>query len=192
MILGNPRLADPKYDLKFAQDEALAIGKIIPRSSVLLRTEATATNLKTFGGNYPVIHLAVHGIFDPESPLNSALLLASDKDNDGILRAGDLYNLSLNADLVTLSACETALGKVTTGDDVVGFTRGFLYAGARSLVSSLWQVDDQATRDLMVNFYTNLSKMTKDEALKQAQLKVKEQYPHPYYWAAFLLTGSAN
>jgi len=106
------------------------------------------------------------------------------------LRAGDLYNLSLSADLVTLSACETALGKVSTGDDVVGFTRGFLYAGTRSLIASWWQVDDEATRDLMVNFYTNLSKMSKDEALRQAQLKVKEQYSHPYYWAAFLLTGS--
>ena len=191
LILGNPQLDNPKYDLKFAQDEALAIGKIIPRSTVLLRAEATETNLKKYGGTYQVIHLAAHGIFDLDNPLNSALLLAKDKDNDGILRAGDLYNLSLNADLVTLSACETALGKVATGDDVVGFTRGFLYAGTRSLISSLWQVDDQATRDLMVNLYTNLATMSKDEALRQAQLKVKKQYPHPYYWAAFLLTGSA-
>jgi CHAT domain-containing protein len=191
LILGNPNLGNPKYDLKFAQDEALAIGKILPKSKVLLRAEATETNLRTYGSQYSFIHLAVHGTFDLDKPLNSALLLARDKDNDGLLRAGDLYNLSLNADLVTLSACETALGKVATGDDVVGFTRGFLYAGARSLISSLWQVDDQATRDLMVAFYSNLQSMTKDEALRQAQLKVKKQYQHPYYWAAFVLTGSA-
>ena len=191
LIFGNPKLDDPKYDLKFAQDEALAIGKIIPKSNVLLRSEASKTNLLNLGSEYSVIHLAVHGVFDPDRPLNSALLLAADRNNDGLLRAGDLYNLSLSADLVTLSACETALGKVATGDDVVGFTRGFLYAGAHSLISSLWQVDDEATSDLMVNFYTNLSKMSKDEALQQAQLKVKKQYPHPYYWAAFLLTGSA-
>jgi CHAT domain-containing protein len=191
LIFGNPKLDDPKYDLKFAQDEALAIGKIIPKSKVLLRSQASKTNLLNFGSNYSVIHLAVHGVFDPDRPLHSALLLAADRNNDGLLRAGDLYNLSLSADLVTLSACETAMGKVSTGDDVVGFTRGFLYAGARSLISSLWQVDDEATRDLMVNFYTNLSIMSKDEALQQAQLKVKKQYPHPYYWAAFLLTGSA-
>ncbi len=191
MIFGNPKLDDPKYDLKFAQDEALAIGKILPKSNVLLRSEATKTNLLNFGSKYSVIHLAVHGVFDLDKPLNSALLLAADRNNDGLLRAGDLYNLSLSADLVTLSACETALGKVSTGDDVVGFTRGFLYAGARSLISSLWQVDDEATRDLMVNFYTNLSKMSKDDALQQAQLKVKKQYPQPFYWAAFLLTGSA-
>ncbi len=191
LIFGNPKLDDPKYDLKFAQDEALAIGRIIPESKVLLRSEASKTNLQNFGSNYSIIHLAVHGVFDLDKPLNSALLLAADSNNDGLLRAGDLYNLSLRTDLVTLSACETALGKVATGDDVVGFTRGFLYAGARSLISSLWQVDDEATRDLMVNFYTNLSKMSKDEALRQAQLQAKKQYPHPYYWAAFLLTGSA-
>lgn len=191
LIFGNPKLDDPKYDLKFAQDEALAIGRIIPKSNVLLRSEASKTNLQYYGSKYSVIHLAVHGVFDLDKPLNSALLLAADRNNDGLLRAADLYNLSLSADLVTLSACETALGKVATGDDVVGFTRGFLYAGTRSLISSLWQVDDEATRDLMVNFYTNLSKMSKDEALRQAQLEVKKQYPHPYYWAAFLLTGSA-
>jgi len=192
LIFGNPNLDDPKYDLKFAQDEALAIGRIVPASNVFLRSEASKTNLQNLGSRYSMIHLAVHGAFDLEKPLNSALLLAADGNNDGLLRASDLYNLSLRADLVTLSACETALGKVATGDDVVGFTRGFLYAGARSLISSLWQVDDEATRDLMVNFYTNLSKMSKEEALRQAQLRIKEQYPHPYYWAAFLLTGSAT
>ncbi len=192
LIFGNPKLDDPKFDLKFAQDEALAISKILPEAKVLLRSDASETNLKILGGQYARIHLAAHGIFDIENPLNSALLLARDKDNDGMLKAGDLYNLLLNADLVTLSACETALGKVSTGDDVVGFTRGFLYAGARSLISSLWQVDDLATRDLMVGFYTNLITLSKDKALRQAQLKVKQQYPHPFYWAAFLLTGSAQ
>ncbi|MBU4009316.1 MAG: CHAT domain-containing protein, partial [Proteobacteria bacterium] len=191
LIFGNPKLDDPKYDLKFAQDEALAISRIIPESNVLLRSDASKTNLQKFGSKYFIIHLAVHGVFDIDKPLNSALLLAADNMNDGLLRAGDLYNLSLSADLVTLSACETALGKVATGDDVVGLTRGFLYAGARSLISSLWQVDDETTRDIMINFYTNLSKMDKDEALRQAQLKVKKQYPNPYFWAAFLLTGSA-
>jgi CHAT domain-containing protein len=134
LIFGNPKLDDPKYDLKFAQDEALAIGKIIPKSHVLLRSEASKANLQNVWWKYSVIHLAVHGVFDLDKPLNSALLLAVDRNNDGLLRATDLYNLSLSADLVTLSACETALGKVSTGDDVVGFTRGFLYAGARSLM----------------------------------------------------------
>ncbi|MFA6345408.1 MAG: CHAT domain-containing protein, partial [Syntrophales bacterium] len=192
LILGNPKLSDPKYDLRFAQDEALAIGKILPQSRVLLRGEASRANLVNLAGDYAVIHLAVHGLFDPDRPLDSALLLAADGSGDGMLRAGDLYRLSLNADLVTLSGCETALGKVSTGDEVVGFTRGFLYAGALSLVSSLWQVDDEATRDLMVAFYANLSMMSREEALRQAQLATRKKYPHPYYWAAFLLTGGSG
>ncbi len=192
LILGNPKLGNPKYDLMFAQDEALAIEKILPGAKVLLRSEATAAYLMQYGDQYPIIHLAAHGTFNLDEPLASALLLAPDKNHDGLLRASDLYNLSLHADLVTLSACETALGKVATGDDVVGFTRGFLYAGANSLVSSLWQVDDQATRDLMVSFYTNLKEMNKDKALRQAQLHVKKRYPHPYFWAAFVLTGSGE
>lgn len=190
LIPGNPTLDDPKYDLQFAQDEALSIGMIIPQSWVLLRDEASKSNLQNLGGRYPIIHLAVHGVFDPTAPLDSALLLARDAGDDGIVRASDLYTLSLNAGLITLSACETALGKVATGDDVVGFTRGFLYyAGVQSLVSSLWQVDDEATRTLMVHFYINLLTMPIDEALRDAQRATMHRYPRPYYWAAFLLTG---
>lgn len=189
LILGNPKLKDPKYDLAFAQEEALAIGKIHPGSKILLRSEATASALIANARQYRLLHLAAHGVFNPDQPLASALLLAPDQSHSGLLTASDLYTLSLDADLVTLSACETALGKVSTGDDVVGFTRGFLYAGAKSLLSSLWQVDDRATRDLMVAFYSNLKKMSKDEALRQAQISVKAKYPHPYYWAAFVLTG---
>lgn len=190
LILGNPDLGNPKYDLMFAQDEALAIEKIVPDAKVLLRSEATADYLMHYGSQYSMIHLAAHGTFNLDEPLASALLLAPDKNHNGLLRASDLYHLSLNAELVTLSACETALGKVAKGDDVVGFTRGFLYAGANSLVSSLWQVDDRATRDLMISFYSNLKDVSKDEALRQAQISVKKQNPHPYFWAAFVLTGN--
>lgn len=93
---------------------------------------------------------------------------------------------------MTLSACETALGKITKGDDVVGFTRGFLYAGAGSIVSTLWKVDDRATKDLMLAFYSSIGKMDKDEALRQAQLENRKKYPHPFYWASFQLTGRAR
>jgi len=102
----------------------------------------------------------------------------------------ELYGLKLNADLVTLSACETALGEVANGDDVVGFSRGFRYAGADSIVSSLWEADDQATSELMQPFYLNLQTMSKRSALTEAILLNKQTYQHPYYWAAFQLTGS--
>ncbi|MBW1754373.1 MAG: CHAT domain-containing protein [Deltaproteobacteria bacterium] len=99
----------------------------------------------------------------------------------------------VHADLVTLSACETALGKVANGDDVVGFTRGFLYAGTSSIVSSLWKVDDQATSILMQQFYKSLKENDKRSALRTAQLKVKDTYnSHPYFWAAFQITGSVQ
>jgi CHAT domain-containing protein len=100
--------------------------------------------------------------------------------------------MNIDADLVTLSACETGLGKVANGDDVVGLTRGFLYAGSSSIVSSLWKVDDQATGVLMTGFYNALKNTGKREALRQAQLSARKTYPHPYYWASFQLTGSAD
>lgn len=192
LILGNPDLGDPKYDLKFAQEEAQAIARILPGATLLLRGEAKASFVSRSAGRFDRIHFAAHGLFDPENPLNSALLLAGEGTHDGWLRAGDLYSLNLDADLVTLSACETALGKITKGDDVVGFTRGFLYAGASSIVSTLWKVDDRATRDLMLDFYMGLLTMEKGEALRAAQRNAKKKYPHPYYWASFQLTGNSK
>jgi CHAT domain-containing protein len=189
LILGNPDLKNPAYDLKYAEEEALSLGKIIPQATVLLRKNARASVIREMGNQYRILHFAAHGIFDPKTPLNSALLLSGNGIDQGLLRAGDLYQLRLNNDLVTLSACETALSTISKGDDVIGFTRGFLYAGARSIVSSLWKVDDQATRDLMVGFYERLPRMERDKALREAQLMVKKRYPHPFYWAAFQLTG---
>jgi len=192
LAFGNPDLGKPEYDLKFAQDEAVAIAKGFPQAKVLVRKEATKTALKTLGPQFSYLHFATHGKFDPDAPLNSGLLLASDAQNDGFLSLGELYSLRLNADLVTLSACETGLGKISNGDDVVGLARGFLYAGSNAIVASLWEVDDAATSFLMTEFYANLKKTNKREALRQAQLATKNKYDHPFYWAAFQLTGRAE
>jgi CHAT domain-containing protein len=193
LALGNPDLGDPRMDLPGAQAEAIAIAGKINGAKVLVRGKATETAVKQNGADFRYLHLASHGTFDPENPLTSALLLAKDSFNDGSLTVVELYDLRLNADLVTLSACETALGKVANGDDVVGFTRGFLYAGASSIVSSLWKVHDEATSVLMQMFYKNLQSSNKRKALRQAQLKLKAgKYSHPAYWAAFQLTGSVD
>jgi CHAT domain-containing protein len=189
LILGNPDLKDPAYDLKYAEEEARLLGRIIPQATILTRGEARASVIRERGDQYRILHFAAHGLFDSENPLDSTLLLAGNGLQQGRLRAGDLYRLRLNSDLITLSACETALSAISRGDDVIGFTRGFLYAGARSIVSSLWKVDDRATRDLMVGFYERIPRMEKDRALREAQLSVKKRYPHPFYWAAFQLTG---
>jgi CHAT domain-containing protein len=192
LVMGNPDLLNPELDLEYAQEEAMTIAKLMPDAKVLLRSDATSSFVKSQGDRYSIIHFATHGVFDPNEPLNSALLLAPAQGSDGRLTVSALYDLKLDATLVTLSACETALGKVANGDDVVGFTRGFLYAGSRSIVASLWSVDDKATAALMQAFYGNLGSMNKQEALRQAQIKTREAYPHPFYWAAFQLTGRAE
>lgn len=192
LAFGNPDLGDPGQDLLHAQNEAVAVAKTRPRSRVLLRKEATETALKKFGERFSYIHFATHGQFDADAPLKSALLLAPDRESNGQLTLDKLYSMRLDADLVTLSACETGLGKIAGGDDVVGLTRGFLYAGSRSIVASLWKVDDLATSQLMALFYSRLKDMDKRGALRSAQLDTRSRYPHPYYWAAFQLMGNAR
>ena len=172
MVFGNPDLGDARYNLGYAEEEAVTIAKEFSLAKVLLKTEATETAFKKIGGQFTYLHFATHGQFDSNSPLNSRLLLAKDAENDGLLTVGELYSLHLEADLVTLSACETGLGKINSGDDIVGLSRGFLYAGARSIVGSLWSVEDSSTAALMASFYKNLKTMSKVEALRQAQLNL--------------------
>jgi len=192
LVFGNPDLGDSRYNLVYAQNEAIAIAGTQPHSKVFLRAEATKTAFKKYAGDFNFIHFATHGQFNADEPLDSALLLAKDPESDGKLTVDNLYSSKIDADLVTLSACETGLGKIANGDDIVGLTRGFLYAGSSSIVASLWKVDDLATADLMTRFYTNMKTLDKREALRQAQLLTKKKYPHPFYWAAFQLTGLAK
>jgi len=104
-------------------------------------------------------------------------------------KRGGVFSLNLSADLVALSACQTGIGKVSRGDEVVGLNRAFLYSGARSILSTLWRVDDMASALLVKHFYRNLSGNGKVSALRMAQLAVKRTYPHPSFWAGFTLVG---
>ncbi|MGL1863352.1 MAG: CHAT domain-containing protein [Pseudodesulfovibrio sp.] len=192
LLLGNPNLGDPMFDLAGAEAEVREIGKMWPDSTVLLRGSATKQSLQEAGRLFRMIHIAAHGKFHSDAPLNSAILLTPTKDDDGRLTVADLYTMELNADLVTLSACETGMGDVKSGDDVIGLSRGFLYAGARSLVTSLWPVPDRETTFLMIEFYRNLKTMNRADALRHAQLAAKERFPPPFFWAAFQLTGSGD
>ena len=136
---------------------------------------------------------------DEENPGRSGIILSledSDKE-DGILQIAEIMRLKFNADLVTLSACRTGLGKLISGEGVLGLTRAFLYAGARSVQASLWNVNDTATAELMTAFYRNLKRgLPKDEALRQAKLELLHgkqlSWRHPYFWASFVLTGERN
>jgi len=192
LAFGNPDLGDARMDLPSAQAEALKVTDGRARSRAMTRRDATETALRDYGSGFRWLHFATHGEFDPADPLASGLLLAKDARHDGRVTAGELYSMKLDADLVTLSACETGVGKVSGGDDVVGLVRGFLYAGASSIVASLWQVDDAATSEIMTMFYENLERADKRDALRKAQLEMFDLKPHPFYWAAFQLTGNTR
>jgi CHAT domain-containing protein len=158
----------------------------------LLRDAASERAFRAESAAFGYLHLATHGKFQSSAPLKSFLLLAGDDDFDGLLTVDEIYNLKLHADLVSLSACETGLGRGGAGDDVVGLVRGFFYSGARSLLASYWAVDDQATSELMQAFYRNLQRMNKRDALRAAQLAALAQRQEPYFWASFYLTGLAD
>src|SRR5262249_22654275 len=157
--------------------------KMIGDARVLLGKEATRDVFVDMGPRYRILHVAGHGVFEAQRPLESKLMLAAGRAGSGELRVAELYGLTLNADLVTLSACETGLGRITDGGDVIGMTRGFLYAGGRSVVASLWPVADEATLQLMERFYSNLARMNKRDALRAAQVETARKIPEPYFWA---------
>lgn len=192
IILGNPDLNNREMDLPGAEREAKVIAKLWSDTDVKLRAEATETALKNNISNYGMFHFASHGVFEPENPLESGLLLASDNKNDGRLTVAEIYGIKINADLVTLSACETGLGDIVNGDDVVGLNRGFLYAGADSILSSLWSVEDKPTAYFMQSFYAYLKNNNKAKALQLAQIKTRKRYGHPYRWASFQLIGATD
>lgn len=191
LVFGNPDLNNPAMDLPGAENEARAIARNWSDAKVILRKNASESLFKKSSGGFRYIHLASHGEFNPDVPTDSRMLLSPDTANDGNLTISEIYDLRLNADMVTLSACQTGLGDVKNGDDVVGLNRGFLYAGAKSIVASLWSVPDESTRVLMTTFYDKLKTMDKRSALQQAQLVGIKKYRHPIAWAAFQMTGGA-
>jgi CHAT domain-containing protein len=144
---------------------------------------------------YRMIHFATHGFVNDSQPQFSGLVLslvdAQGKPQDGFLRLHNIFNLRLAADLVVLSACQTGMGKDIKGEGLVGLTRGFMYAGSKRVVTSLWSIADDATADLMAEFYRGMlqQKQTPAAALRSAQLKMWEKKPDPYLWGAFTLQG---
>ncbi len=161
----------------------------------LLFQEAQEKTIKTENlQNYSVLHFATHGYVDEESPELSQIYLSKDDLEDGNLFMGEIFNLRMNADLVTLSACEVGLGKISKGEGVIGLGRAFLYAGAKNLIISLWRISDDSTARLMILFYTHYFLQNSPNyafALQKAKLEIlaMKQFERPYYWAAFLLLG---
>jgi CHAT domain-containing protein/predicted negative regulator of RcsB-dependent stress response len=172
LAFGNPDLGDPEKHLEFAELEAKEVKATYPESSVYIRKEATEEKSKTLSANHDILHFATHAKLNEDDPLSSAVLLAREGNEDGRLEVREIFGMDLKAKLVVLSGCETGLGKLSTGDELVGLTRAFIYAGTPSVVASLWSVDDSSTAHLMASFYKNLKTMSKVEALRQAQLEL--------------------
>ncbi len=183
-------------------EEVKGIAGLFPegRSKVFIRNSATEENFKTFNilSRCHYLHLATHGLMNDNNPELNSIVLAQDDDpvEDGLLQTSEIFNLKTNADLVVLSACQTGMGKMVRGEGVVGLTRAFMYAGAPSVMVSLWSVSDASTADLMKEFYRNIvvDDYTKSIALKKAKISMisSEQYAHPFYWAPFILVGNRN
>jgi CHAT domain-containing protein/tetratricopeptide (TPR) repeat protein len=155
------------------------------------------TALRPDIGDYRILHIATHALVNSEHPENSGVVLSlfdrNGNSQDGFLKLEDIYNLKLPVDLVVLSACNTGLGKDVRGEGLIGLTRGFMYAGASSVVASLWKVDDDATAELMKHFYRSMLKggLAPAAALRHAQLKVSQtkRWQSPYYWSGFIIQG---
>ncbi|MCD4769291.1 MAG: CHAT domain-containing protein [Bacteroidales bacterium] len=153
---------------------------------------STETFVKENVGGYKFIHLATHGFFNFEQPVYSFLLFPPSNEDDGRLTVHEVFELNLNARLVTLSACETGLGYLDRGDEIVGLSRAFIYAGSSSVIVSLWSVADYQTSLLMTKFYTYMKEYSLEESLAMAQREVMELYPNPIFWAPFFLIGKGN
>jgi len=183
LIFGIPDAAAP-----LIEEETQSVAGILENAKLLLGNEANQQALRTQGSQSRLIHIATHGTFRQDNPMFSGIKLG-----DGYLSLYDLYQLKLEADLVTLSGCATGLNVVTAGDELLGLIRGLLYAGARSVLLSLWNVHDRSTTDFMRCFYKHLKgEADKASALQGAVHDVRRRYPHPYHWAPFILTGNIS
>jgi len=189
LAFGNPNLKNPAFRLVHAEDEVNSLKGLFPQVDVYTGDNATERVLQEHGSEYDILHFACHGELNLDEPMLTSLRLAPDDENDGYLHAGEVFDYDLSASLVVLSACNSALGELTSGNELMGLTRSFLYAGVPSIVASLWTVDDRSTAYLMQQFYRNLGTMTKADALREAKLATMKKYPSPFHWAAFCLQG---
>jgi CHAT domain-containing protein/tetratricopeptide (TPR) repeat protein len=210
LIVGDPVYADPKYrnrPLEAALIEADSVALRIPEPLVLTRLEAEESVVKREAGKHDILHFATHGELSTRNPLESRILLAAaqpDSINDGNLTVAKIFNLDLRALLVTLSACQTAQvtgeeGKFTPGDDLVGLSRSFMFAGTPAVIASLWIVDDAATLAWMRYFYDSWlgASLSRVQASRAAALRMLNQpedpdWIFPYYWSAFVYMGDAR
>ena len=198
-VRGDSLKPEEIQELFYARLELKNIRDLAGRTAfVATGFDATRQKLESTDlSQYSILHLATHGILDPKQPEKSGFLLSlvdrNGNSQDGFITMTDVYGLNAPVDLVVLSACRTGLGKEVQGEGLIGLTRGFMHAGASSVASSLWRVDDEATTELMKHFYVNMLQrsMTPASALREAQNTIRQdpRWRSPHYWAAFTLQG---
>ena len=180
LILGIPDSQAPSI-----RSEIQSLSTTLPDAEVFLGAKATAKVLREKGARSGLIHIATHGFFRPDSPIFSGVRMG-----DTFLTVYDLYRLRLPAEQITLSGCSTGVNVVAAGDELIGLVRGLLFAGARSVLLTLWDVNDSSMATFMKLFYSSLFQgSNRARALQHAMHQLREQYPHPYYWAPFLVIG---
>ena len=180
LVLGIPDAAAPQIE-----QEVRAVAAVLPDSETFLGGAATAQVLREKGAGSRFVHIATHGCFRRDNPMFSSISLG-----DSHLSLFDLYQLDLPCELVTLSGCGTGLNMVVGGDELLGLVRGLLYAGARGVLVTLWDVNDESTAEFMKVFYQPCALMeTRRLRCSRRWRKSGRRYAHPYYWAPFLLVG---
>ena len=181
-------LAVPDARAPHIAEEGRFVAETMQPARLFMGEEATEDCLRTYGPSSRFIHIATHGYFRQDNPMFSSIRLGQ-----SLLSLFDLYRLHLDAELVTLSGCGTGMNVVIGGDELIGLVRGLLYAGAKSLLVSLWEVHDESTAEFMRDFYRHYERSTnKSNALREAVLSLREKRPHPYYWAAFSMVGKVS
>ena len=192
VAFGNPG-TDERLALPGSEREAEQISNLFAGSRVFVKAAATRQQFRASVASAGILHVAAHAEVDLVDPLQSRILLAPEGTDDGFMHARDIYGMDMgNVALITLSACESGLGRVARGDEILGFTRSFLSAGASSLLVSLWQVEDESTALLMTTMYGGLAQgQPAAAAMQRAQLQVMQNpaFREPYFWAAFDLVG---
>ena len=183
--------------LPFAEQELHAIGRTFrDRTRILSGASARESGLRDASvPAYPVIHFATHGLVSDVQPKRSGLLLAPESGEDGLLQMSEIYGLGLHANLVVLSACQTALGREITGEGLIGLSRAFFYAGARSVVATLWNLNDRFAAEFVQRFSRELNEgQSSEEALRRAKVAYANhpRYSHPFYWSSLVMLGDGT
>lgn len=193
VAFGNPAYDDPRLALPGSEREIEEISKLFPSKKVFVQHDASKRMFRDNAGSGRILHVAAHAEVDTVDPLSSRILLAEEGQDSGFLEAREVYGLPLgDVSLVTLSACESGLGRIARGDEILGFTRSFFTAGAAGLIVSLWPVSDDSTELLMSSIYGELAKGAEAiDAMRAGQIAVlkRPRFSHPFFWAPFNFVG---